>query len=164
MNITSCPSCGTEIKESPPPTFCPNCGAQLHAKQPSFEQNNKDDSSNSTSKITTFIIPILVIAAFVIGLFSPKLFADSGKEIAITMSKSVLTSFFSVVDEEDVTDTDLMFTGVKSELVQKESEENPGEYEVTGEFTHDETTYTFTHGVFLYDGIYFYYDMPDFEE
>ncbi len=168
MNITYCPSCGTQIKKSSPPSFCTNCGTQINAKQPPIEYNHRDSSSNaitkSTMKTTWFIIPIMIIAAFVVGLFAPKLFADSGKEIAITLSKSTLTSFFSVVDKAEITETDLMFKGLKAKLVKKESEENPGAYEITGEFTHDRTTYMFTHEILFYDGIYFYYDMPDFEE
>lgn len=120
--------------------------------------------SKTSNKSFNFLIPIVVIVAFVIGLFAPKIFANSEEEIIISMTESMTTSFFAVTVDEDFAEIDIDFNHVKAKVTDKETEHDPGLYEVTGEFTHDGVTYTFTHEIAFHDGIYMHLKYPDFEE
>ncbi|HLR14517.1 MAG TPA: hypothetical protein VK144_01740, partial [Bacillota bacterium] len=111
-----------------------------------------------------FLIPVFIIAAFLIGLFAPKIFANSEEDIVISMAESLTTSFFSMTVDEDFAEIDIHFSHVKAEVKEKESKNDPGLYKVTGEFSYDGTTYTFSHEVAFYDGMYMHLNFPDFEE
>lgn len=122
------------------------------------------ETPKNNGKRKTLGISILILVALLIGLFSPKLFGNSDKQFATMMSKSYFTQFLGVINEEEVTDLDITFSDVQTTLIDKESNDTAGTYEVTGEVTHDQTTYAFSHEVSFYDGYFFYYESPEFEE
>lgn len=169
MQTTYCPSCETAITETSTPNFCPNCGYHLKVEQESNTtkntiHNNVTETPKNTGKLKTVGISILILAALLIGLFSPKLFGDSEKQFATMMTESYFTQITGVINEEEVTEMDITFSDVQTTLIEQESNNTAGIYEVTGEFTHDQTIYTFTSNISFYDGYYFYNDAPEFDE
>lgn len=164
MSKTYCPKCGNAIDEASPQSDCQQCGESLSVKKTASLSNHKDHTSETSKKKINFLIPLLIISAFLIGLFAPKIFANSEKEIVISASKSMTTSFFSMTVDEDFAEIDIHFNNVKAELTEKDSENELDLYKITGEFTYDGTTYTFTDEVAFYDGMYMHTNFPDLEE
>lgn len=80
------------------------------------------------------------------------------------MTESITTSFFGTTVDEDFADIDIDFNHVDAELKDKETKHDPGLYIVTGEFTHDGATYSFSHNIAFHDGIYMHQAYPKFEE
>jgi len=167
MRTIYCSNCGSDIRVSPTPTNCPNCnyrlqGKKLHAQ--SDTGNAHHTSPKNKRKVIIFGTPLLIIAAFLLGLYSPKPLGDTSEDFPIALSKSQIVSFLSAANDEDIAEADIDFSDVQAKQIEEESESRPGTYEVTGKFTHDDTTYTFTHEVLLDNGIYYFYNLPDLKE
>ncbi len=175
MHTIYCSNCGSDIRVSPIPTNCPNCNYHLQAEKQSTEHTNVTElqsdmektshsSTKSRNKMIFYVTPLLIVAALLLGLFSPKTSGDAANDFPIAMSKSQVVSFLSAANDEEIAETDIEFSDVQAKRVEEENKNTPGTYEVSGKFTHDEKTYTFTHEVLLYNGIYYFQSMPEYDE
>src|SRR5699024_2654342 len=107
-------------------THCPNCEYHFQPKEQQVKQADTKTSqaenlhSNKTTKgkgkMILYLSPILIIAAFLLGLFSPKIFGGGETEFPATMSKSLLGDFLSLVNEEELTEADITFSNIQTKL------------------------------------------------
>jgi len=116
---------------------------------------NVKSHNHQTSKMK-FILPVLIITAFLVGSLVSKSFTQAKEdEGAIHMAKTLVSNTYTSYLFVEVPELDLEFSNVEATLVKKEGDESLGTYEVTGEVSYEEETYTFTSTISYYDGMYF---------
>lgn len=113
-------------------------------------------SHNQHTPKMKFILPILIITAFLIGSLVSKSFASMKEdEGAIHMAKTLVANTYTSYLFIEVPELDLDFSNIEATLVKKEGDQTLGTYEVTGEVLYDQEEYTFTSTISYYNGMYF---------
>lgn len=122
----------------------------------STNTENHSESMNKEKNIfKQLFVPMLIIAAFVVGILISTQMSNTDEEKVIATTKSFVANHFVSLYYEEFQDLGLEFSDIKAEETKKETKNKPGFYKVTGEVEYDETTYSFTSEIEIRDGMTF---------